>query len=348
MAVIKKVVFLLTPFQVKAINWVNPQLKSSRDTLIIKADYIELSQTVCNIESFDNTRFSRNDFLRKPFKSLIMTRAFLKAIDKKLDVLQETYTFEEGFWVYLGNDKDVYTQCFLNRFKDKILGVTAIDEGIGFYLTETAKDRILKFLYPFLSRVLFGCKILYIKRLGSHSMVTNVFLREKDMLKNKSSNVEYSLLNVPKSQSGSVIKESKVLIFSFPEQDINLNITKKANILDTLIGYFINQGREIMLKPHPREHVKLLKKNLSYSSKIKFLNESEVGEEIPYFDFGLIINFGSSVVLDLLANNYPKNRIITLGFSRKPKFCFGKGMKYIYFEELNDKNIFEQLQIFEV
>jgi hypothetical protein len=130
------------------------------------------------------------------------------------------------------------------------------------------------------------------------------------------------------SQFVKPIKKGTVLFFSFPEQDLQYDSQKKIALHLSIAQYLQKHGRKLIIKPHPRENVTYLQQNLTHSN-IEILDEQQLGEELHYFDYEFIINVFSSVILDIIDSTYPKNNLLTLGYTDIPPMKFDEELKYI-------------------
>ena len=77
-----------------------------------------------------------------------------------------------------------------------------------------------------------------------------------------------------------------------------------------------------------QKEIDFLKQQLESFENITFLDKRHPGEDICYFDYELIINFFSSIILDIIEKNYPKSNILTVGVWGKPRVSFDTELKY--------------------
>jgi hypothetical protein len=238
--------------------------------------------------------------------------------------------------IYLGTDKDIYTQLLLNDLykHSNEYRLTLVDEGLGYYVNLNFKDRMLSLMYKLLTPIIFGSRLYYIKRLGVYPKINNIYLRTPELLNSKNKDINYVKFNLKnKTNTFTNIKEGKVLLYSFPNQDGTISSEAKIKIIQDIGRYLATLDKDLIIKPHPRENIYELKTVLGKQKNVRILDNKFTGEDINYFEFELIINFFSSIVIDILDKNYPKNKILTIGFNKKPQIHFSKNLKYCYIKK---------------
>jgi hypothetical protein len=82
-------------------------------------------------------------------------------------------------------------------------------------------------------------------------------------------------------------------------------------LLREVIDGAIASGYDVAIKPHPRDPAM---KFADYAdrARISILDSSRCAEDIDYWSYDLILNFGSSVVMEVLASGYPAHDILTI------------------------------------
>jgi len=207
--------------------------------------------------------------------------------------------------------------------------LTVVDEGIGFYVNKNIKDELLSLTYRLLTPVFFGSKLYYIKRLGVYPKIDTIYLRTPELLKNKNNKISYIQFSLNNQIEESLeIPKGNVLLFSFPDQNYQIQKGLKNKIIKEIAYYLNENGKKLIIKPHPRENLNELKAFLSNINNIQILDNNFSGEELDYFDYEIIVNFFSSIILDLIDRKYPNKRIFTIGFTKKPEICLGENLKY--------------------
>ncbi|MCE2613629.1 hypothetical protein LVD13_11660 [Flavobacteriaceae bacterium D16] len=335
---IDQIVFFHTPFHEKAFYEVT-RITNLDTTLIVASYYINLIKSPPHYYVLENKGFSRLRFLESPLKQLPEIRKKLALTDQEIIELGLKYDFCDGLKIYLGNDKDIFVQRLLYLMNSKIKEVIAIDEGLGFYLADSLKDRVFKKLYPLISQLILGRKIYYLKRLGTHPMVNKVFLREPELLLSKQKGITYERIFLSPKHEKRIPEKGKALIYSFPEQDLTVKKERKLYVIDQMVNFFTQNGIQVVIKPHPRENISDLEKTYANNKNVELLKGSLLGEELDYFNFEVIINFFSSVILDILNTEYPAKRLITIGFTKKPLIEMNRNAHYIFIDEFDLKRL---------
>lgn len=335
---IKHLFIILTPFQKTVISQLFKEKLKEENSLILVSEYVTLDDFYKEQATLKNYEFSREQLFRQPFKYLKATRDNVKEAKNSIDVLHNKFDFASDLEIYLGTDKDVFTQLFLNNlFKNRSnRKLTLVDEGIGYYLKPSLKDKILSVLYRFLTPVFFGSRIFYIKQLGTYPKVKTIYLRAPQLLEVKRSDINYIQFNL-ESQINMFpeMEGNKVLLYSFPNQDYNLSPTVKVAIIKDIALYLKQFNKVLVIKPHPRENTSELEIMLFGNNNIQILNHTIPGEALNYFEYDFIINFFSSIIIDLIDKQFPKDKILTIGFTKKPIIYFNGNLNYCYIKDFD-------------
>lgn len=335
---IKHLFIILTPFQKTVIHQLFKEKLELENTLILLSEYVSLDDFGVEKETLKNYEFSRERLFRQPLKYLKITRDNVKEAKGSIELLNSKFNFSKDLEIYLGTDKDVFTQLFLNDlFKNGPLRkLTLIDEGLGYYIKPATKDKILSVVYRFLTPMFFGSQLLYIRQLGTHPRINDVYLRAPELLKEKSDKINYIRFNL-ESQINMFpgMGSNKVLLFSFPNQDYNLSTTFKINIIKDIALHLKKFNKELVIKPHPRENTSELEELLFGLDNIQILNHTIQGESLNYFEYELILNFFSSIIIDLIDKKFPNEKILTIGFTKTPIIHFNDGLNYCYIKDFN-------------
>ena len=328
MVEIKTVIILKTPFHQKSIEHLFPTKFYCENTLLLHDASLAVDHYTCKKRKLTEYDFSRQRIFKNPIKFFRPLRKKINEIDTEIAEISARYSFSQNTIGYLGSDKDIFTQLFLITLKNKFYKVIAVDEGLGYYVRLSLKDHLIAFIYRSLTPLLFGKRISFIKRLGTLSCIDTVYLRNVALLPSKVKGIEYLEFQMKSRQFIKPIVKGKVLLFSFPEQDLNYNANKKISLYVGILDQLREHGRRLVIKPHPRENVTYLRQNLK-NSNVEFLDEKQLGEALQYFDYECIINVFSSVILDIVDSSYPKNRLLTLGYTKTPPMKFDGQLRYI-------------------
>lgn len=346
---IQKVFVVITPFQESNFRELFPDDFDSSETLVFKSVFVDFRLKSSLQEEVKDYDFSRERLFRNPLKNYRITKSKVEQVKAYISTLFQNYEFQDSLRIFLGTDKDIFTQLFLNRIKKQALNfhVTMVDEGLGFYKKIGFKDKVISGMYKFLTPILFKEKLLYIKRLGVHPDIRDMYLRFPELRPTKSGKVRIiPFSHGTKDPRSRILKtDGRVLLFSFPNDDYLISDYSKIDMINSIFNEVKYHGKTLVIKPHPRENIEVLKKRFNEIEGVEILPRNLPGECLNYFDFELIVNFFSSLVLDLLSKKYPIERIITIGFTRKPTIELPKSMFYnIYgrFDAKKELKILEQ------
>ncbi len=184
---------------------------------------------------------------------------------------------------------------------------------------------------------LFKERLAFIYTLGVYPRINKVYARLPDMLPIKSKHVDYfniaslKLSEKKRYNDGS----NKILIFSLPNQDYGLGDEEKFKIYLRLIDSFKN--KTVIIKPHPREDSGFFDR-FKGSKNVQILRKDRIGENIDYFEFEKIINFSSSVIIDILMTSYPRKAVYTIFMKENSELAFFKETTCIKLSELQSYN----------
>lgn len=330
---VRNLFVILTPFQYRMMKQIFPDKMVSGDTLIIHTQHVILDESLHKgvIKKLDYPTFSFLKLKQKPLSMIFRYQKLLNRMAKDCERIMDTIAIEE-LNVIIGSEKDNFTQVFLNKLYHSTSSkptLHAVEEGLGYYVKEDLSDRIKKGAYKILSPILFGRTIHYHRQLGTDKRIDEVYVRLPEMIPEFSGKESktYHKIKLTSSTGAEEVSGQDVLVFSFPNADYGVTREKKHKIYKELTEKFT--GRNIVIKPHPREETDVFKEFPTF----RVLERSVVGEDLNYFQYGAIVNFSSSVIIDILAQGYPLERIITISISPIPFPLFEK-TNYIAVSEL--------------
>lgn len=331
MVKINNLFIMTTPFHQKALYKLFDEKIQNHDTLVLTNELVDTTKISSKKEKLPTYVFSRRKLFKYPLKYWTHTKREILKVKNDINVLIKSYNFSENVNIIICSDKDIYTQILIEQLRvlcpqKKII---AVDEGLGFYMRLTLKDRIFSFVYKILTPILFNIRLYYIRRLGSHPEIDVIYVRALNLLpKGLLALDKYKTFRFNYDRNDSEIKTGKCLFFSFPDQDYGLHPSVKLNLVLHIARQTKANAKELVIKPHPREDIDFLKQQLESFENITFLDKRHPGEDICYFDYELIINFFSSIILDIIEKNYPKSNILTVGVWGKPRVSFDTELKY--------------------
>lgn len=317
---VNQIFIVLTPFHKKAFYSIYGNQMRQKGTLILVDQniddslFLDYESTVISIPNSEFSVFNfKNDFLR----TVKQYRNQIKILQNFCDEIIENTPLDEKLTINIGTDRDVFTQIFLNKtYKSKKLNPTliAFDEGLGFYDTKKFTDKIKKLIYPFLSPILFNDKLRFYKPMGQDKRIRKVYCRFPELISHNGHSVYEKLFVRENNYSGNYnSKSKKVLVFSFPNQDLNIDEKIKIEWISDIQK--LVKPNELVIKFHPRE-IHPDSKKWPVVKNWTLLKDVSM-DNVNYFDYKYIVNFNSSVVMDLLASGYPPDRIITIDFGSK-------------------------------
>ena len=335
---VKNIFVILTPFQHKMMELVFGDALKSGDTVLFYTRHVPIEMNLYEGQCVEIRfkPFSFIDLKKSPFRNFKAYKKEIKNIENYVRHFIQTNTFDANLNIVLGTDKDNFTQILLNLiFKEKSFNVVlhAVEEGLGYYVKESGADRFKAFVYKVLTPVLFGQRLLYHRQLGTDPRINKLYVRLPDMLpKHKGlRGKDITELAQEYSEPGNPSGSNKVLIFSFPNKDYDIDADRKKEIYQTLLMKL--DGKQIYVKPHPREETDVF----DQFTDVHVLDKTSIGEELDYFQYGAIINFSSSVIIDILHREYPAERIFTIAIT-PIRFSFFEKTHCIKLEDLNSYN----------
>lgn len=314
---------VLTPFHYKSYLSHYQEAMNNKNVLILKESYIDVStwkNDKTNFIDIPEEKFSVYN-LKKDFLKTIKTyRMFIRNIERFCDdELIGNYNFSDSLTLNIGSDRDIFTQILIKKFYKRPnvrkTSLVAFEEGIGFYDKPSFLESLKKLFYPVISPFLFGVKLHFNKPLGQNKHIDTVYCRFPDLIpKNGFSIYKKSLVKENNNKGVYNSKSKKALVFSFPSSTIDIAEEKKVEWLSNL--YDKLNIEEFVIKLHPREE-KYNKGLIKPQYVWTFLDGQYPIEKLNYFDYKYIINFNSSIIMDVLSSNYPKKKIITISLYDK-------------------------------
>jgi hypothetical protein len=328
---INNLIILITPFHKMVVNKLFPELLDRKDTLVLYSEFVNHKDIAAPKIKLINYNFSRSELFSAPIKNFPKTRAKLNSAKNKVNSLISEFDFSLSLKIIICSDKDIFTQIFLNKLfdNDNQRKLIAIEEGLGFYVKTNKKDQLFSLIYRMVTPVLFGTRLYYVKRLGIYPKISTIYIRALDLLpKGVTEKTEYKTFKLNSSTERKEIVNGKCLFFSFPEQDYDMDVELKINLIEDIANFALKNNKELIIKPHPREKIELIQERLSNIENIKIIDKKTSGESLNYFDYEYIVNFFSSIILDIIENDYPENRLITIGIPEKPLITFKNNLRY--------------------
>lgn len=308
----------LTPFHIKSFNAKYMNSFNQENVLILYESYLETefgNEIKGRIIPLPGLNFRIYDFFETPITSVNKYRHQIGEIRNFCNRILDKVDFSNAITINIGSDRDITTQVFLNciykRYPKKDIRLNAFDEGSGFYDTKKFFDKIKAILFPILSPMMFGEKLYFNKPMGQDIRIDEVFCRFPQYI-TKNGHSRYTKLDVRENLNRGEYNSNskKALVFSFPLKDLNISLSSKQKWLFSIFNEL--DVETFVIKLHPREE-----KFDMTSIPVEFLSNKFPIQNLNYFDYKYIINFSSSIVMDLLASGYPPDKIITISFGKK-------------------------------
>ncbi|MBP7653141.1 hypothetical protein KA977_06945 [Candidatus Dependentiae bacterium] len=259
-------------------------------------------------------KFRQIDFLKNPLVKLLEYRRFIYSLKIKISRYVAPYK-NMSIRLIIFSEKDVFTQIFIFQLKQVAdsIKITAIDEGASYYNKNKPIDYFLKIIYPPISKIFFNFPYKYYRVFGTSSVIDDVYVRWEHLLNYRNPNKIYYKMKVENNGCAKQINGTrKVLIITSCLSEGRL-MSKKSEIeMYNILFRSLNEaGFNIYVKIHPLESESKFLKYVN-SDKINIIENIDIAEDIDFFEYAYIINFGSAVVLDMIEKNYPADRIITI------------------------------------
>lgn len=325
---------ILTPFQYRMMGEIFGNVLHEEDTLIFHTAHVtlnhELHRGKCVLIEFE--KFSLLELRKNPFKKIPKYRKRLASMRKYLIPFVHDFTSLEELNVVIGTEKDNFTQVFLNVLyerKELRKQLFAVEEGLGYYVREGCLDRIKSFAYKISTPLVFREKLAYHKQLGTDQRIDRRYVRLPELVPKYRGEKLPNLraVDIPRNDFDKKPLKGKVLVFSFANGDFGIDDEEKYKVFKSLINLL--EGKEVFIKPHPRESVEVFAR----FQEIKVFAKGKPGESLDYFQYEQIVNFTSSVIIDILARGYPPRNIVTVE-TRKTDLPFFKETQTLRIREL--------------
>lgn len=329
---VKNIFILLTPFHLLVVDRLFKEKLNKKSSLVFYSNIVNCKSLNCTKIEILDIKFNRKKLFNSPFNSFNKTKQ--NVFDIRAFVLKELSNFDlnKQCDLTICTDKDVFTQVLINKLQglNKLRNLNCIEEGSGFYALTNFKDLLISFIYKTLTPLLFGEKLYFIRQLGTHSRINNIYLRHLDLLPKKNSNANYHSFEITDEiiDRGTPKNNNRYLFFSFPEADYGFDKNYKLNFLLALNQKLNQLNKILIIKPHPRENIKQIESELLKTGNIEILDKTQSGEKIDYLDYEFIINYSSSIIFDILEKKYPIKRLLTIGHSKAPLFNIKNELKY--------------------
>ncbi len=264
------------------------------DVLVCVGDF-KISNVLQNLinETFAHRTFRTYNFYyyRQNAINLVGFRKNVHCLKTELD----QYSFLS---IYTFNDVDPVTQWILKNTSNKN-GVSLIEEGIGLYRNTTKRYETL---FKIAGKILFGGTFENVRRIGESSCVKTIMCSSpeklSDIQKTKTINLMPSIdyNKITKTIGIELICGTDWFIGQPLVEDGVMSEKEYLNGIQQLISISQKKGREIVIKPHPREKIEKYC-NLG----LRVINNFEIPIEllIDTTNQTIVYTYYSSAVLNL-------------------------------------------------
>ena len=344
------ILYLLTPYHFKQLEHLHEMKEAYDHIFIFYSDFVGVKK----VESFlkeksaqliplEKIAIAFDDVLTKPYSTIKLYRRQLASFRKTMNESFKGIAKDVSIKLIYFNDKNIFFQYFVKVFLKAYLNkyIIAVDEGAGYYAKEVFVDRVKKELYKIITPFLLGFTYEYVKTYGTLGLTQKIYARFPEKLSKQFEGVEYEKLEknhrlLPLDEK---VPEKSVLIVLSPlVEDRLLSADRISEILHKIIYELEKEGFVIFLKYHPR-NIRQLVEAIAKDFNCRELN---VKEPIEYYDlsaFNKIVNFGSSIVIDMLARGFQMDKIITIKAIHSMETCiiFYEETKLLELEEVNNQ-----------
>jgi len=316
--IIKKkinIVLLLTPFHLIQFKKVKNEIIDPSDVTIIfyNNKSVNIDKTIQHNHRIRNAPFVTFNFyeiLYNPLKIFHYRKTIRKLKIFFRDELTELKDIDTCSLIVF-SFHGILPQVLRDEMKYYNPTIIEIEEGLSYYYQYNWQDKILSFLYAFITPILLNFKLEYRGNIGKNKSTKILYARFPELLPNKIPGIEYKKI---KSAHSSVKTEKSVnkeiLIFTSPFSEYKLlPVETERKVLRKIIYIAKMEGYKIYIKCHPSEDEN--KYEDIFEGAIVLDHKMEA-EKINYFDYNKIIHFGSSVIIDLFEKNFPKKNIISI------------------------------------
>jgi hypothetical protein len=338
-------VYIQTPFHLRVFLKLKEQIILFNYDWIIFYDRLMGEQIADNItgnnyilQEINGIEMDTNLSIQDQLKNCKKVKKRINYFKQEIDQIINTYDILN--FVFF-SEKNIFSQLVLSRIK---IHTTAwsIDEGTGHYVLPSNNDLIKKTLYKIITPFLVGFKYEYFRVLGTHKRIDNLVLRVPELQKFSRSQFsvksfkEMGLMEAPGKLIFSDNTRPWIMILTSPySEEGRADLKQEIQFIEGMVKLFTGLGFGILFKPHPREDFEMKIQNIKGMSNVKIVPASIAFENIFYHDFIYIINFYSSIIIDLLSSNFSRAKIITVNLTnrRDANHLFSKTPYFTNFED---------------
>lgn len=312
----KNIIIIHTFFHAKQVKNI-PVIKRNQHTIVfvspkLNKDAVNKELSEMDVRLIPEYSFSKSLFKKNPLKFIFYVRKEIKRLKFFIEknILKELKIDECNLFIF--NEKDIFCQILVRICRKYKLSVSlaSVDEGIAHYRRKIFVDNIIDLFYKIFGVLFLRFPLKFVAGFGRTFPIT--YLRFPELLEDRKGYGRIIKMKIhPISNmvfENSFMSNSSVLILTSPlSEDNYLGKGKEIKILNCIIRVLKKYGFKISIKPHPRENI----------AKFQLLNyDTLIGgnvlfEDIEIKNFKYILNFGSSIVLNLYERGFPLSNVIT-------------------------------------
>lgn len=333
-----KIIILTTPFHLQQIIKLKDVLGLDKSNVhVLFSNYVngdEISNNLgghVTLHPFKssglqllNTHYFKRmvDLLLHPLESFMAYRNVVLANFDFLNPIFQSIDFSKSTELVICNDRDFLAQISIELLERKInnFSITAVDEGTGFYVKENLKHKLMKLLYKVISKPLLGFQYRYMEQYGTHPKISTVYIRYPDLLPYRCKHINYVTMAEQNITDKHIIHFNRPAILLFSTLLSEEGFVSESGEMDfyrSFSAHLTERGYGLVIKHHPREKTEKLAKigeilAENKSLEFKIIDKEVQGEQIDVSKFDWVVNFGSSVILNILSSGFQPQKIITL------------------------------------
>jgi hypothetical protein len=235
---------------------------------------------------------------------------------------QEILKSNEVEKLFFFSEKNVFVQLLLKEISSST-EVWCVDEGTAIYINSKYYDFLLKAIYSLVTPFLIGFNYEFFRVHGTHRRIDFWLVRLPHCMnmKGKEGRVkgfdELGLAQRKVMDKTPIATKRMLILFSTFSEDSRKSVKEESELIHQFVEIIVGQGWSVVIKPHPRERNLHKYDSIQDNPKVMLLNGINTSEVLDYADFGGVVNFYSSSVIDLLDSGYSASRIFTFDVGSK-------------------------------
>jgi hypothetical protein len=329
------IIQITTPFHFRMLELLKDEIKIE-ECLIFYSEYIDKNKL---LKSFPEAKCFIMENFNIRFQELLFLRGFNRLALFHNSIRQTVFNHikDNSANRYICfNDRNHFSQYLYKKVD--FYQVILIDEGAELYQLKQKGWLLKKVLYPLITPlILKGFCFKYYHAMGIHPRTNVIYARNVEAIPNKRCHVKYIGIKVKKKKNTCLVNSNKVLVLTSPGfEDRLIDRDQELTFVSQILEILNNNSYQIDIKLHPREQYN--KYHFLTKFQCQLIDKNIPSEDLNYFQYSYIINFFSSAVFDIIENDYPKEKVLTLklySFSNSVRDVFKKTKIIENLEEFN-------------